>query len=86
MASLPARRLSVEQQAKRLKVLRLFNQDLGSVCVQEARLFAFTRAPDVSWTCHTLSRPSESSSENSVLRLAIPEVRYSLSKYIYPTF
>ncbi len=34
----PAKRLSVEQQAERLKLLRLANQDQESVCVQEAQL------------------------------------------------
>ena len=34
----PAKRLSVQQQAERLKVLRLVNQDQESVSVQEAQL------------------------------------------------
>ena len=49
-------------------------------CLSIRSLYPCSRHP-----CHALSRPSESSSENSVLRLAIPEVRYSLSKYIYRT-
>ena len=34
----PAKRLSVGQQAERLKLLRIFNQDQESVRVQEAQL------------------------------------------------
>ena len=83
----PAKRLSIEQQAERLKALCLVNQDTESVRAQEAHLPinpeplpVLPISPD---HVAQLPQPSGSSSENSILRLAIPEVRYSLSKYIY---
>ena len=82
----PAKKLFVEQQAERLKVLRLFNQDQESVRVQEAHLPIKPEPLPVLPTSPdhvTLPQPSESSSENSTLCLTIPEVRYSISKYIF---